>query len=720
MHDPAGKSAVPARRSVYRRADLLRLIEPQSIAVVGASTNGKGFGAQTLINLKPFAGRVYAVNPKTTTLCDFPSYPSIAALPEAPDCVVLAVPREGVEALVRDCAAAGVGACVIYSSGFVETGKPEYIALQQRIVDIARAAGMRLVGPNCIGFANYSKRALISFFGSLGTGQLDSATIGLISQSGALGNAISQAMECGVSFSHCLTAGNSCDVDVADLVSYLADDPACKVITCLFEGVADPARMMEAAQIAWQADKPLVIYKIASCASGAAAAMSHTGSLSGSDAAYRAAFARTGVVVVDDFEAMVEMARFLAKAPRPSAPGVAVMAASGGAAVIAADKAEIHHVPMPQPGDLVLQALKACVPEFGAARNPCDVTAQVTTDPAMLAQAIDIMIADPAYGAMVLYVVYASEAMEERVRILGERARHYGKAGCVVWMTQWSEGPGAVKLERNPDVSMFRSTGRCFAALAAWQRREAHRARGPRVIERLSAQETTQAALNLLSASPDKVLTERASKEILALYQVPVVTEGLAANAEEAVAIAARAGYPVVLKVESPDLPHKTEAGVIRLDIRDEAGLRRACAEILANAAKVTPPPRLNGVLVQPMLAAGVEIMIGARVDPLFGPLLVVGMGGVMVELLKDTALALAPVTRLEALDMLRSLKGAALLSGFRGSQPVDLDRLAEVICRVGEMASDLHDVVTEIDINPLICNGGRIIAVDALIVKSA
>ncbi len=707
-----------AHRSVYRRADLLRLIEPHSIAVVGASANGRGFGAQTLLNLKPFDGRVYAINPKATSIVEVASFASIAALPEVPDCVVLAVPREAVEAIVRECAAAGVGAVVIYSSGFAETGKPEYIALQERIVAVARSAGMRLVGPNCIGFSNYRRRALISFFGALGTAPADAAAIGLISQSGALGNALSQATESGVSFSHCLTAGNSCDVDVADLISYLADDPACKAIACLFEGVSDPARMMEAAEIAWQADKPLVIYKIASGESGAIAAMSHTGSLSGSDAAYRAAFARAGAVVVDDFEAMLETARFLAKSPRPVAPGVAVIAASGGASVMAADKAELHGVPLPQPGEAVAESLRTIIPEFGSARNPCDVTAQATSDPTLLARAIDTMLSDPAYGAMLLPNVYAGPAIEERARILGESARRYGKAACVVWLTQWGEGPGALTVEQHPDVALFRSTGRCFAALAAWQRRETHRLRGPRVLERRSPADAGLRAQALLAATKDKVLTERASKEVLALYGIPVVTEGLAASADEAAVIAARAGYPVVLKAESPDLPHKTEAGVIRLDIRDEASLRRAHAEILANAARVQPPPRLNGVLVQPMVPAGVEVMLGARIDPLFGPLLALGMGGILVELLKDTALALAPVTQAEALDMLRSLKGAALLQGFRGSEAVNLDTLADIACRVGEMAADLEGQVAEIDINPVICAAGRMLAVDALMVK--
>jgi acetyl-CoA synthetase len=259
---------------------------------------------------------------------------------------------------------------------------------------------------------------------------------------------------------------------------------------------------------------------------------------------------------------------------------------------------------------------------------------------------------------------------------------------------------------------------RCFAALAAWQRRGERRAAGRPAATRLAPPEVAATAAALLDRAAGTTLTEREAKSVLAAYGVPIVEERLVADAEAAVAAAEALGYPVVLKVESPDLPHKTEAGVIRLDLRDAAAVREGFAAVTANAARVAPPPRINGVLVQPMVPPGLELVIGARLDPLFGPMVVVGLGGILVELLRDSATALAPVQEAEARAVLRRLKGYRLLEGFRGQPPVDLDRLVDIIRRVSELASDQRERIAEIDVNPLICAGDRQVAVDALIVR--
>ncbi len=294
-------------------------------------------------------------------------------------------------------------------------------------------------------------------------------------------------------------------------------------------------------------------------------------------------------------------------------------------------------------------------------------------------------------------------------------ARH-GKIACIVWQSEWLEGPGVKEAEEAEHVALFRSMPSCFAALAAWHWRAEKRAAGTPTIEPTPAETMLQAG-TLISAAGGRTLTEREAKEVLALYGVPVVGERVAQNANEAVNAAGALGYPVVLKVESPDLPHKTEAGVVRLNLRDADEVRTAFATIMAKANAVTPPPRINGVLVQKMLPPGIEMVVGARIDPLFGPLVVVGLGGILVELLQDTALAPAPVTHDEALALLSQLKGARLLDGFRGMPSVDRNRLADVICRVAAFAADHRDTIAELDVNPLICTGGRIIAVDALIV---
>ena len=707
----------PARRSVYRRDDLRALLDPEVIAIVGASARSGSFGERTARNLAGFVGQLHLVNPRYERIGDQACHPSIAALPEVPDLVVAATPMEACEGVVRDCVWAGVRALILYAAGFVETGRPERVALQHRLVAVAREGGLRLLGPNCIGLVDYVRRAEISFVAlPRPAAPPVRPALGIVSQSGNLGFALAQAVESGTQVGRVLTCGNSGDVDVADLVAALAEDPACSAIALLFEGMADPTRLLEAAAVAWEHDKPIVVHKLGTGEQGAAAAMSHTGSLAGSEAVYRAAFQRAGMVLSETFEGLLELASFLAKAPAPRAAGVAVVSTSGGAAIMAADRAEARGVPLPQPGPEAQAVLTSRIPEFGSARNPCDVTAQVLNDPGSLRDCVGALLGDPAYGTIIVPNGFAYDVATPRFRMMGELAAAHGKPACVVWTTQWLEGPGAREAEGEERVALFRSMDRCMAAIAAWHGRHERRRAGPITATRLSPPGAKEAAARLLDEASGEVLTEREAKAVLAAYGVPVVAETLATEAEAAVAAAEAAGYPVVLKVESPALPHKTEAGVIRLGLGGPEAVRAAFAEVMANAHRAAPGAPINGVLVQPMVPAGIEMVVGARRDPLFGPTVLVGMGGILVELLRDTAVALAPVGHDEARSMLAGLRGARLLSGFRNLPPVDLDALAGIVQRVSELAADHADRIAEIDVNPVICAGARLVAVDALI----
>ena len=561
------------RREPYARERLARLITPGSVAVIGVSERAGAFGSRVMANMAGFDGRLYQVNGKYQELGGRPCHASLAALPEVPDCVVVATGREAVEPIVAECARLGVGAVVILAAGFAETGKPEHAALQARLVAMAAAADMRLVGPNTIGLVNYAIGAGLTFSGMPDRRALAPHAIGIVSQSGSLGFALSQAIERGVSVSHVLTAGNSCDVDVADEVAYLATDPHCRAIACVFEGMADPGRMIAAAELAWKADKPLVMYKMATGEEGARAALSHTGSLAGSEAAYRAAFARAGVIQVDDLEALVEAAVFFAKAPAPSAPGVAVIATSGGAVIMAADKAERHGVALPQPGPAGAAVLAAHVPEYGSTRNPCDVTAQAISDPAGLAACTQALLSDPVYGALVTTQGYAYASATVRLPTFAAAARDNGKICCNVWVPEWLGGPGSREIETDPYLCLFHSMDRCFAVLAAWQRRHAQRAE-TRAAGRVVPADAAVQARALLNAA-GRSLTEREAKGIVALYGIPVVADRFVTTAEAAAAAAAAVGFPVVLKGEHPCVQHKTEAGLVRLDLRDDMSVPR-------------------------------------------------------------------------------------------------------------------------------------------------
>lgn len=707
------------RTGVYTREQLTRLLHPASIAVIGASTRAGSFGERVLFNMKHYAGRSYPVNARYQTIGEQTCYPNVRDLPEVPDCAVVTAARDAVEEIVLDCAKAGVGGVIIFASGYSETGRDDRIAQQERLAAIARETGVRIVGPNCIGVVNALLDSRVTFMDITPIPRPADHAVGVISQSGALGMALAQGVVRGLSVSHVLTSGNSCDVDMADYVNYLATDPSCRSIACVFEGMATPDRLLLAAENAWAADKPLVIYKMATGEQGARAAMSHTGSLAGSHDSYRAVFRKAGAVVVDDFEALMEAAAFLAKAPAPRARGAAVVAASGGAAIMAADRAEQHGVPMPQPAPETKAVLETHIPEFGSSRNPCDVTAQVLSSPESLTACAGALLADPQYGVLVSPLTYGYAPSAKRPLVYNDLAIEHGKMAVVVWQTEWQDGPGVVEANQCERVALFRSMNACFGTLAAWQWRADKRAVGTQVMQP-TAPDIVARARSLIAAAGGRTLTEREAKEVLALYNVPVVGERLAASADEAVSAATALGYPVVLKVESPDLPHKTEAGVIRLGLRDADSVREAYAAVMANASKVSPPPRINGVLVQPMVPQGIEMVVGARNDPLFGPLIVVGLGGVLVEVLKDTALAPAPVTPAEAEAMLRGLKGVKLLEGFRGMPAVDISRLAQVVSDVSRFAADHRDSVAELDVNPLICAGDRITAVDALVVPGA
>jgi acetate---CoA ligase (ADP-forming) len=706
-------------RPLRRHQALERLFHPGSIAVIGASPRPGAFGAAVLRNLARYEGRIYPVNARYPQIGELACFPSIGGVPEKVDCALIATARETVEPIVHECVAAGVGGAIVFASGYAETGRAERVAEQNRLAAIARESGMAVLGPNTVGMVNALVGASITFMDITAVPAPAGRAIGLVSQSGALGMALAQAVTRGVSFSHVLTSGNSCDIDMADCVAYLVDDPACTVIACLLEGMDEPERLLAAAELAWQADKPLIVYKMATGEEGAAAALSHTGSLAGSYATYRAAFRRAGVVLVEDYESLIATASFFAKAPPPTAPGVAVVAASGGAAIMAADRADQHGVPLPQPNPQVHAILEARIPEFGSARNPCDVTAQVINDPHSLVECVEALLGAPEYGALVIPAVYSSEAGTRFIPTYDELAGRYGKIICSPWQSEWRDGPGAKEREEARNIALFPTTNSCFAALAAANWRAARRYEGGQAPHRLAPAAAKDTAAQLIDAVAGRTLSEREAKATLAAYGVPCVEERVAADRDSAITAAQELGLPVVLKALSPDLPHKTEAGVIHLGLKNAAEVSAAHDAILARIATQSPAPRLDGVLVQRMVPQGIEVIVGGRVDPQFGPLIVVGLGGVLAELLNDTALAPAPIGPNEANELLRELRAFRLLQGYRGLPAVDLARLCEIVCRASEFIADQRQFVAEFDLNPLICTGSDITAVDALIIRA-
>jgi acetate---CoA ligase (ADP-forming) len=713
--------AHPTARALYHHDDLRRLINPKVVAIVGASETRGSFGERTLSNMAGFTGKVFAINPKYRNLLGRPCVPLLADLPESPDCVVLCVARQMVEGMIEAAAAVKAGGVIVYASGFAETAKPDRIEAQQRLIELAQRTGVRVVGPNCVGLANTGSAAGLNFMPDYAGMGHRRGPIGIVSQSGALGYTVLQGMERGIGFSHYLAAGNSCDVDVCDFISYLAEDDDTRSIICLLEGVKDGDRFLAAARKARDAGKALIVYKTGNSETSSKAAMSHTGTMVGSVVAYRTAIEETGAIAIDDLEAVLETASFFAKTKAPSGGrGVGILSTSGGAAVICADKAEAHGVPLPALEEKTAKALHEVVPDFGSVANPSDLTAEVLKTSETFGFCLDAFMNDAGFSALVMPMIFAhASSSGARAPTIVEAAARTDRPLAVVWMNEWYQGPGSELLDADPRVCMFRSADRCFATLRAWFDWHERRTRQQAPSARRSSPSAGQAARAILSQVNGRgaALSETDSKRILACYGIPVPQEIVARDPDEAAAAAGKIGDPVAIKIVSPDILHKTEAGGVRLGLSTPENVREAAKEILASAARYAPEARIDGISVQQMVPAGIEIVFGVKNDRQFGPLVAAGLGGIMVELFGDTAVRLAPVDDATARAMLSSLKSHALLTGFRGKPGVDVDGLVDTICRLSELAHDLKDVIDQIDVNPVIASQGGVMAADALIV---
>ncbi|MGA7994286.1 MAG: acetate--CoA ligase family protein [Bradyrhizobium sp.] len=713
--------AHPTARALYHHDDLHRLINPKVVAVVGASETRGSFGERTLANMAGFTGKVFAINPKYQNLLGRPCVPSLADMPESPDCVVLCVARPMVEGMIEAAAAVKAGGVIVYASGFAETAKPDRIEAQLRLIELSQRTGVRVVGPNCVGLANTGSSAGLNFMPDYAGMGHRRGPIGIVSQSGALGYTVLQGMERGIGFSHYLAAGNSCDVDVCDFISYLAEDDGTKSIICLLEGVKDGGRFLQAARKARDAGKALIVYKTGNSETSSKAAMSHTGTMVGSVVAYQTAFEETGAIAIDDLEAVLETASFFAKTRAPTGGhGVGILSTSGGAAVICADKAEAHGVPLPALEAKTAKALHEVVPDFGSVANPSDLTAEVLKTSETFGFCLDAFMNDAGFSALVMPMIFAhASSSGARAPTIVEAAARTDRPLAVVWMNEWYQGPGSELLDADPRVCMFRSADRCFATLRAWfdwhERRTAKRTQALR----RSPPSAGQSARAILSEARSRgaVLSETDSKRILACYGIAIPREIVARDPEQAAAAASEIGGPVAIKIVSPDILHKTEAGGVRLGLSTPESVREAAKNILASAARYAPQARVDGISVQQMAPAGVEIVLGVKNDRQFGPLVAAGLGGIMVELFGDTAVRLAPIDDATARAMLASLKSRTLLTGFRGKPGVDIDGLVDTICRLSELAHDLADVIDQIDVNPVIAGATGVMAADALIV---
>jgi acyl-CoA synthetase (NDP forming) len=703
--------------------DLRPLLAPRSIVIVGASSSNP-YASRLLENLAGFDGRVYLVNPRQASVGGLPCHPSIEALPERPDLAILVVPQRAVLGVLETCGRGGIPAALIISAGFGEAGDAGRAA-QLEIRRIATSHGMLVCGPNCLGIANAKAAAMMHSYTGL---PIRPGNLALVSQSGAMAFAsvLSPASDRGVGFAIVVSSGNEAVVDTVDYVRHFVRDPDVRVIASLLEGLRpDRGRaFLEVAAEAADAGKPILVCKVGRSDVGARQVVSHTGSMTGSDAVHDAAFAQAGVIRVPDPDDLFEIASAFSRCPEPRGEGVAILSTSGGLGVVLADKCGVHGLDLPPlsadtaarlaKGDLFL-----VVGDLG---NPLDIRGQGAQS---LPELLDLFIRDERYH--VLTVALGLPAVGERaVRIARDLIEVAGKTDkplIVLWMGSRLDPAGRVvdqdgfRMLETSRVPVFSSPDKCFKALLAlveYHRFRRRRAR-PRGTSPRPAGIDADGARAFL-AHRDGTLDEVQARRLLAFYGIRGPSERLVADADAAVPAARDIGYPVAVKVVSPDLPHKTEAGAVTLGVRDEPALRAACGAMLAAVARGHPGARVGGLLVQEMIADGREMIVGASRDPQFGPVVTCGLGGVFVEVLRDVQRRVPPFGPDEARAMIAGLAGAATLGPFRGRPAADVDAAVDAIGRIGQLALDLADRIAEIEINPLMVTPTGAIAVDAVV----
>lgn len=697
-----------------RETDVRGLLSPRSVAVIGASEDLTKFGGRIfkLLVQHGYAGTIYPINPKRETLLGIKAYPSIDATPTPPDMAVMAVPRDSVKAAVAACAAAGTKATIVITAKFSDAGD-EGAALEREIVEVANAGGMRIIGPNCLGIISPANDLVLCASPALYVDRLIKGKIGMVSQSGALMATIfDRAMTHGIGFSHCFSIGNQADLELCDFIDFLIADKQTDIICSYIEGVKRPDRFLESAEKARRAGKPWLAVKAGRTALGAAAAFSHTASLAGSYEAFEAACREAGILTMDDTDAMILLAAALERYPHARPEKLGIVTTSGGGGAITADRLADAGLSMATFAPETVKELEALYPPKAAASNPIDMGAAIQGGSMVVGSgSIKALLTDPGVDAVLSPLTTCPD-----IRLLCEmlsdgmkEARESGsdKPHIVVLQPGQAADPGRAEL-RKQNVLYTDSLDEAIRALSAWQRFTALKPRQalerPKGIPREPLAEERRGALG-----------EGETKELLARYGVTVNKGEVVADANAAKRVAAELTAPYVVKVVSPDIIHKSDVGGVVLGLETPEAVQEAVAAMGGRIAASHPKARIEGYLVQEMRAGKAELFIGARRDPQFGPLIIVGAGGVLVELLKDVAVARAPVAREEAVELLDRLLISRLLKGFRGSAPLDIEAAADMVARVSWLVSDLGERFEELDVNPLLVGeaGKGCVAVD-------
>lgn len=691
------------------RSALDRLFNPRSIALVGA-TERSIWSIAAADNLRRFGyeGRVHMVNPKGGSIFGREAATSCAAIGEEVDAALLMVPESKMLEVFEDLKAANVGGVVILSSGFAETG-PEGAERQRQVAATARAAGIRIIGPNCLGFANFSSKTAI--WTTPLRRPMPDARIAIVSQSGALAAQLEQfAYQQRVGLTHMISTGNEADLSIADGIEYLARQAEPQAIALFLESVRNPAQFEAAVNAANAAGKPVVVLKVGTSEATARAAQAHTGSLVGDDRVFDALCRKLAIARVHSLEELIVTTDLMARLGPVATPSLALVAMSGGLCEIATDQAEAEHVNLAALSAATLGKLREVLPPMATPNNPLDITGAMMLEPALIEHSLSVLAEDPGVGviAFVFDAPPKDDARGFARKLMTHAGAGFKASGKLCFML--SHTFSVVSAEAR---AMSEELGIPYSGAGV---HHGINALG-HLFRRSQRLAQTRAAHADIAMTQTRPVSEREVLAHLSTHGVPVVPAHIVQSAQAAADAAREVGGKVVLKILSPDIQHKTEVGGVALNLQGDAEVSAAYSAMMSRVQTAKPEARIEGVIVSPMRAQGVELFVGTLRDPQWGLAIAVGLGGVFVEALKDTSLRLLPVSEHEVLEMFEELRGKTLLDGFRGAPAVDRAAAARAVVAIGNAALALGPELVSLEVNPLLASGTRIEALDGVTV---
>jgi acetate---CoA ligase (ADP-forming) len=706
-----------------QESDLKNFFYPDAIAVIGASQNPvKPNGIPLyLLSMFGYKGDVYPINPKYDRVGGLKCYPSILDLEAHVDLAIIGVAADRTMNVLKECAEKKVKAAIVFTSGFAEIGEEGRLQ-QLEMKKLAEESAMRILGPNCLGVLNYYNGSMASFFyNQERTDLFYPKKLSFVTQSGGLGGIIYQMIvQLSIGFNYFVSTGNEADVSFAEVLNYLTERDEVSVIAGYLEGLQGDGKLfIEACRKALEKRKMITMLKVGRTASGAAAASSHTGALAGADEVYDGVFKQFGVQRADNVEQMNALIALYATGRFPAGKRMAVITISGGGGVVVADKCPEYGLQVVRLSNSTQESLREFFPSYGTVVNPVDLTSKLVTNSSLFQRALRLVMQDPQVDIGGFFYNLETPDPEAVYKII----EVYKEINKPLIIFTWPTGQDYALEAKNelvragvPVIEHIPSGLWAINALVDWLQKVKESSIYPTYITGLE-QKKAKAMIDQQKSQNKGAMTEWRSKIILQTYGIPVTRETLTNDVDEALRAAADIGYPVALKIMSPDILHKTEAGGVVLNIADPAGVEKAYNEIIEKALLYNPEAVVEGVLVQEMLNPGLEVIIGIKKDPIFGPAVVVGLGGIFVEVLRDSATRIAPLREVDARSMINELKGKALFEGVRGQLPRDVDTLISILMKVSRLAVELEGSIEEMDINPLVLFEKGAVAADALIV---